>query len=168
MKKKIASGYWYYNIGSFIGMLSGIGVGGLACTAAIITPIEVNPSVVVLYYTMPVWLFITFGLPWMLGAWGIRFFVFTEEGIEARSLWGTIRKVKWEDVKEIRSVRLYVSVQGAFTAGWFFIDDGIERIAHHSGLMDKTTDMTIPANKHNRKIIEMFWKNGIVDVVEKI
>ena len=74
--------------------------------------------------------------------------------------------MKWEEVREVRKERFYVSVEGGFTSGWYVFDDGVERVMH-SGIIKKNTHIAIPANKRNKKIIEQFWQGEIKELLKK-
>ena len=162
--KKIVFGHWFYLIGGIILML-----------VSVVSPIFFL-IMDILYLPRP-WdsveycfliLIIIAGSSefFLVGRYTIQFTVFTKDGIRARCLWGTIRYLKWEDVKEIRNERFFVSVQGGFTSGWYLFDDGVERVIR-SGIVKKNTHITIPANKRNKKIIEEFWQGEIKEILKK-
>ena len=165
-KRKIVFGYWFYNIGALIMMTLSLAESIFVVVQVITVSSEVNPTIKALYYLGP---FVIIGLIlfiYLLGYSVFRFVIFTKDGIRVRCLWGTIRYLKWEEIKEVRNERFYISVQGGFTSGWYLFDDGVERVAR-SGIVKKNTHITIPANKRNKKIIEQFWQGGIKEVLKK-
>ena len=162
-KKKILFGYWFYNIGALILQIFFIAFDLFTIIQIIKVPIEVNPTMETLYYAEPFILISGIIQIYWLGYNVFRITIFSEEGIEVRGMWCTIRKLKWEEVKEVRNERFYVSVEGGFTSGWYLFDDGVERPRHHSGLCNKKTHITIPANKKNKQIIEEYYQGEIVE-----
>ena len=93
-----------------------------------------------------------------------QYTVISEKGIKARTVWRTLRALKWEEVKEVRYERFYVSVQGGFTTGWYVFDDGVER-KQANGLVGKYSHITVKASRRAKKIIETFWHEPIVEKV---
>lgn len=152
--KKVIFGYWYYNLGGLVGMGLGIWIIvfcalNLQTTSDLIIGISVGSLEFIFFFIVTCLLL-------------FQFTVLSNEGVKTRTIWRTIRFIKWEDVKEIRYERYYVSVQGAFTCGWYLFDDGIER-AQVNGLVSKKTHITVPASKRARKKIELFWHKPIVE-----
>ena len=166
MKRKVFLGYWYYFFGGIILAFVSIGLVVFEIAQLITVPKEVNPTITVLYWMLPLTFLGAVFMTCMMGFFMIQFTIMTEEGIEARCLWRRIRKLKWEEVKEVRYERFYVSVQGAFSSGWYVFDDGLER-SQANGLMGKTTNITLPATKRVRKAINQFYKGEVIERVVK-
>ena len=166
MKKKVFLGYWYYLFGGVILSLLSIVCVVLQIVILICIPKEVNPTVTVLYWGLPLMFILAVLIIFILGRNILQFTIMTEEGIKARCLWNTLRKLKWEEVKEVRYERFYVSVQGAFSCGWYVFDDGVERV-QRNGLMTKKSHITLPATKRVRKAIHQFYKGEVVEKVIK-
>lgn len=164
MKKKVFLGYWFYFFGGIILSLVSVGLVVFELAQIITVPIEVNPTMRVSYICFPFILIMAVFMVYMMGRNMFQFTIMTEEGIKARCLWNTIRKLKWEEVKEVRYEKFYVSVQGAFNCGWYVFDDGVER-PQKNGLMSKKSHIVLPATKRVREAINQFY-NG--EVIEKI
>ena len=150
MKKKVIFGYWFYNITSII--FIGMGVIGI---------------IFVYKYDGPFWAYIPFivnvayfsiiGFVYLF-----QLTVFSDTGIKTKTVGRTIRELKWDEVKEVRYERFYVSVAGGFTSGWYVIDDGVVR-QQRNGLVRKNSHITVRATKRARKVIEEFWHGPIVE-----
>jgi hypothetical protein len=164
--KKVVFSHLFYIIGGLVLMLLGVVEIIFVLLGIILVSPEINPTITVLYYTFPFIVALSILFVFLVGRYTIQFTVFTKDGVRVRCLWGTIRYLKWEDVKEIRNERFFVSVQGGFTSGWYLFDDGEERVMH-SGIIKKNTHITIPANKRNKKIIEEFWAGEIKEILKK-
>lgn len=150
MKKKIVFGYWFYNIFPivFIG-------------------VWVFAIILISNYDVPLWVYIIFIVEIAFfsivgSVYYFQFTVFSDKGIKTRTILRTIRELKWDEVKEVRYERLYVSQPGAFTTGWYLFDDGVER-KQLNGLGSKHTHITVKASKRTRKIIEQFWHGEIIE-----
>lgn len=159
MKKKIFIGYWFYMVGSIIAFAISLFVIVFIVARTIIAPQE-------LIVKMCVYSFITtiigITLIAFMGYYMMQFVIVTEDGIKVRCLWCTIRKLRWEEVKEVRFQHFYVSVNGAFSCNWYVFDDGINR-NEKSGVVKKNTHITLVASKRAKKVIEEFWKGEIKD-----
>ena len=163
MKKKIICGYWFYTVGFLILLLLHIGVTSFIISLDIIYPEEylqsqLGASIVLVLMLVP-------GSVYLIIVGGnliIQFTVFSEKGIKVRAPFCTIRSLDWSEVKEVRYEKLYVSVPGGFTKGWYVFDDGIER-KQGSGLVSKKSHIVVPATKRTKKIIETFWHEPIIE-----
>ena len=157
MKKKIIFGYWFYPFGGFAGI--GLGICGILFESLYPTTPEDKSINIALLIVFPIITLIFFFATCHVL---FQFIVLSEEGIKAKTVWRTIRALKWEEIKEVRYERFYISVQGGFSSGWFVFDDGVER-KQVNGLIHKNTHITVKANKRTRKIIETFWHEPIVE-----
>lgn len=102
----------------------------------------------------------------IIGGRMIQFAVISENGIKIKTIFRTIRFLEWSLVKEIYYKKLYISFRYGFKTGWFVFDDGIEREQHVGGVTKKT-HIVVPSSKRNRKIIEMFWHEPIIEKENK-
>lgn len=109
-------------------------------------PKEVNPTITPLYWVFPIYTLLALFCVWFLCYFFIQFTILTEEGIKVRCLWCTIRKLTWEEVKEVRLESFYVSVEGFFSSKWYLFDDGEQRIIKN-GLVNKKTHITLNYSK---------------------
>ena len=157
-KKKILFGYWFYNIGCIIAIILSVAMMVFMIVSFILLKETFDQKLSEISCCL-----IAIIVIYLSGYHVFRITIFSEEGIEVRGMWCTIRKLKWEEVKEVRNERFYVSVEGGFTSGWYLFDDGVERPRHHSGLCNKKTHITIPANKKNKQIIEEYYQGEIVE-----
>lgn len=125
---------------------------------------EVNPTITVFYWLLPISILMAIFMIFLMG-YAVQYVIVSEEGLKARCLWFTIRTLKWDEVKEVRCERFYVSVEGGFTSGWFVFDDGVERkqIGNGSVLRKKANYITLTASKRARKTIETYWNGPIVE-----
>ncbi|MBE7067979.1 MAG: hypothetical protein E7381_01615 [Clostridiales bacterium] len=164
--KKIVLGSLFYFIGGIVESLLSIALFIFELLSLIFISPKVNPTITALYYGFPITTIACIVVVVGMGYIAFQFTIFTKDGIRVRCLWGTIRYLKWEEIKEVRNERFYVSVQGGFTSGWYLFDDGVERVKR-SGIIKKNTHITIPANKRNKKIIEEFWQGEIKEILKK-
>lgn len=159
MNKKIFIGYWFYMVGSIIAFIMSFLVIAFFIARTIIAPQEAIVK-------MCVYTFITIitgvTLMALMGYYMMQFVVVTEEEIKVRCLWCTVRKLRWEEIKEVRCERYYVSGKGAFSFNWYVFDDGVKR-QEKSGVVKKNTHITLVASKRAKKAIEEFWKGEIKD-----
>ena len=124
-----------------------------------------NPTISVLYWLLPLSILIALFMIFLMGYYIVQYVVISEEEIKVRCLWFTIRKLKWEEIKEIRYERFCVSIPGGVTSGRFVFDDGIERkqIGNGNMLRKKANYITLTASKRAGKIIEIYWRKPIVE-----
>ena len=99
-----------------------------------------------------------------LGAYMLQFTIISESGIKTRCLWRTIRKLKWEEVKEVRLESFYVSSANGFTSRWYVFDDGEERF-QKNGIVHKNSHITLLYSKRAQRAVETFWKGEVVNKV---
>ena len=157
MKKVTIWGYWFYTFAAIILTAVAVAV-NIICILSMVYQSEDN----FLPVAFAILFFCTISLIFAFGNFTLQFSVISEKGIKTRAVWRTIRFLKWEEVKEVRYERFYVSVLGGFTSGWYVIDDGIER-HQHNGLVKKNSHITVRATKRARKAIDAFWHEQIVE-----
>ncbi|MDE7440183.1 MAG: PH domain-containing protein, partial [Clostridia bacterium] len=124
------------------------------------TSVEENHTVVVLYYLIPFFVASSIFFVCYAGFFLIQYTIISDLGITVRAPFRTIRKIKWEEIKEVREEKFYISVDGAFQTGWIIFDDGIDR-PMRNGLVRKNTYIVVPNKKRNKKIIRMFYDGDI-------
>lgn len=166
MKKRIFISYWFYFLGGIILVLGSMGLVIFEIVQILTISKEVNPTIIYSYYFFPLLVLLMFYMTFIAGYLLFQFIILTEEGIKVKCLWGTIRKLKWEEVKELRLEKFYVSTPGAFTAKWYVFDDGVNR-KFTNGIASKKSHITLPYSKHKQKAIEEFWKGEIVEKILK-
>ena len=164
MKKHVFLGYWFYLVGAIIFISLSIGLIAFMAVMLITVSPEVNPTITELYWGLPLYAFLAIICTYLTGYYMVQYVIVSEVGIKARCLWFTIRTLKWEDIKEVRLEKFYVSVDGAFTSGWYVFDDGVERKKIGNGviLRKKANHITLPSSKQAKKIIELYWHEPIV------
>jgi hypothetical protein len=164
MKKRIFLGYWFYFFGAIIADIGTLAVVLFQVLSLIYVPVEVNPDVVTLYWSVPLTILMAIFMIGAMGYVGMQFTIISEEGIKVRCLWCTIRKLKWAEVKEVRCECFYVSVQGAFSSRWYVFYDGVDRPIRN-GIAWKNSPITLPFSKRATKAINEFWKGEIIEKV---
>ena len=161
MKKHVFFGYWYYRfifINFFV--FSAITIGIMTYSLIEVSP-EDNSSIPMLYWLVPLFTVILITVMAVLGYYMLQWVVVSEEGIKARCLWCTIRKLKWEEVKEIRYEMFYVNREWAYSSGWYVFDDGAVR-RQRSGIFNKKSHITLRATKRAEEVIGKYWQQPIV------
>ena len=158
MKKGIIWGHWFYFFGAIVLISVTLLYNVLFILLIIAQPNNITTSVPALLFGIINFVYIII----LTCNFLIQVTVISEEGVKTRSVWRTIRALKWEQVKEVRYERFYISVKGGFSSGWFVFDDGEER-KQLNGLVRKNSHITGRATKRARKIIEMFWHGPIVE-----
>lgn len=160
MKKQIFFPYWFHFLAALIFPLLCIAL----LVLEILLPIEDGST---LYWCLPLTVIMTIFMIIAMGYYMMQFTIITNDAIKVRCLWCTIRTLKWQDVKEVRYESINVSVQGGFTRGCYIFDDGITRkkIGNGSVLRKKANDITLPASKRAKIVIEEFWKSKIINKV---
>ena len=165
MKKQIFAGYWFYVIGgSICGFLLPIGWIIFEVLQILTVSKETNPTMVVAYYAFPFVILTCFYLMFAIGYYALQFTIISESGIKTRCLWRTIRKLKWEEVKEVRLESFYVSSANGFTSRWYVFDDGEERF-QKNGIVHKNSHITLNYSKRAKRAVETFWKGEVVDKI---
>lgn len=162
MKKKIFYGYGRYNISGFTMTLVSIALLIYLIVSYCSNPIE--PEAIPAFISVIIFLLIfTISIFFATCHYLFQFTVFSEEGIETRTIWRTIRFLKWKDVKEVRLEKYYVAVmRGTAPNKWLIFDDGVER-QRSGGLVNKKTYITISATKKARMLVEEFWHGPIIE-----
>lgn len=163
MKKQVFVGYWFYVIGgSICGLLLPLGLIIFEALQILTVSKETNPTIVVSYYAFPFIVLLCSCLMFVIGYYALQFTIISESGIKTRCLWGTIRELKWEEVKEVRLESFYVSSTNGFTSRWYVFDDGEKRL-QKNGIVHKNSHITLLYSKRAQRAVETFWKGEVVN-----
>lgn len=160
MKKRVFTTYWFYFYGGIFIVLFCVGVIISEVIQIITVSVEVNPTMEVSYWLLPVLILLAIFMIAAMGFVCFQFTILTEDGIKVRCAWFTIRKLKWEEVKEVRLERFDISVPGAFKSKWYVFDDGVKR-SQKNGLASKAGHITLSYSKRAKRAVEEFWKGEI-------
>ena len=142
MKKQVFAGYLFYVFGGIFGFFGSFGLVIMEFVFLFTVSPEENPTVKDLAYAIPISIILCILFVTALGAYMLQFTIISESGIKTRCLWRTIRKLKWEEVKEVRLESFYVSSANGFTSRWYVFDDGEERF-QKNGIMHKNSHITL-------------------------
>lgn len=161
-EKQVFVGYWFYVFGGIFGFLLAFVCTGMQLVALLTVSPEVNPTIKDLYYSLPISIIIIIPFVIVLGYYMLQFTIISESGIKTRCLWGTIRELKWEEVKEVRLESFYVSSTNGFTSRWYVFDDGEKRL-QKNGIVHKNSHITLLYSKRAQRAVETFWKGEVVN-----
>ena len=164
MKKQVFAGYWFYVFGGIFGFFGSFGLVIMEFVFLFTVSPEENPTVKDLAYAIPISIILCILFVTALGAYLLQFTIISESGIKTRCLWRTIRKLKWEEVKEVRLESFYVSSANGFTSKWYVFDDGEERF-QKNGIVHKNSHITLNYSKRAKRAVETFWKGEVIDKI---
>lgn len=169
MKKQIFFGHKYYLFVTLLVFVFAAIIIAIMVYSLIAVSPEVNPSIPVLYWMMPLFAVISITVIAFMGYFLVQYTVISEDGIKAKCLWCTIRKLKWEEVKEVRYERLYANPEWLLSPGWFVFDDGVVRrkTVNEFIIRKKANYITLRAAQQTKEIIEKYWHGPIATVLSK-
>lgn len=162
MKKIFLNNWFFYFSGTVLSMLI-IGTSILMILGYIVSKQSNNPTVDVLLYFMIIFIPIGLICEYFIIKYIFQWTYIDNEVIVSRNIFGIIRKIKWNDVVEVKEIDADFSTRGT-KLKWICFYDSNKNIKQSNGVAGKNTFVMIRNTNKNKEIIEHYWGKSISNI----
>lgn len=101
----------------------------------------------------------------IMGKKMFQWIIIDENHITAKCIYGTIKKIKWDDLKDIVFERFDIGSPG-IKSGWFvFVEEG-KRLYQKNGVITKDSYITLKSNRKTLETIKCYWNKKIINLID--
>ena len=163
MKRKVYFTYLYYMIGGTVGLLMPLLLSIITGYAIVVSP--ENPTIQYAYIALFIGII---GFILFLNIWGkkmIQWIIIDETYITAKCLFGVIKKVKWDDLKDIIFEKFDIGSPG-IKSGWFVFVEAGKKLYQRNGVITKDSYITLKSNRKTLETIKCYWNKKIINLID--
>ena len=163
MKRKFYPTYLFYWISGIIALMMPFGLS--VFMIYVIGNDENNQSIIydflILFISASTFVFFII----IMGKKMFQWIIIDENHITAKCIYGTIKKIKWDDLKDIVFERFDIGSPG-IKSGWFvFVEEG-KRLYQKNGVITKDSYITLKSNRKTLETIKCYWNKKIINLID--
>lgn len=160
--KKIFLNNWFFYFGGAVVSIICIGTPVMMVYGYIVGKQADNPTVDVLLYVMIIYIPLALICEFIIIKGFFQWTYIDNEIIVSRNILGIMRKIKWNDVVEVKEIDADFSTVGS-KLGWICFYDSDINIKQSKGVAGKNTYIMIRNTKKNKEVIEYYWGKSITN-----